>query len=349
MTTTNASRLDNFDFLRLCAACLVLFCHQYSVLGRTEPALFPGQNLANVGVLIFFSISGYLVTQSWCRDPHALRFILKRFLRIWPGIAVVTLLCAFVLGPIVTTLPWKSYFAAPEFFDYLGNLRLVRLLYVLPGVFETNPYPQVVDGPLWTISIELRWYLILLAAGLTGLLRRRWLVAASSAAFVLWYFVVENGAMKPQYEFGLFFCAGACLALFREEWQTRPFVLSAIAAAAATAACVFGKYNLALVGALPVFIVLAGTRSTPVLNRCGRFGDFSFGIYIYAFPVQQTIVWATGKDMSFAYGLALSALVTLVCAVLSWHLVERPALSLKRSLQRADLFGIVSRLRFRRP
>lgn len=348
MTTTNASRLDNFDFLRLCAACLVLFSHQYSVFGETEPALYSGRNLGTVGVLIFFSISGYLVTLSWCRDPHALRFLLKRFLRIWPGIAVVTLLCAFVLGPIVTTLPWKSYFAAPGFFDYLGNLRLVRLVYFLPGVFETNPYPQVVDGPLWTISIELRWYLILLAAGLIGLLRRRWLVAASSAVFVLWYFVIENGAMKPQYEFGLFFCGGACLALFREEWQTRPFVLLALGAAAATAACIVGRYNLALVCALPVFIVLAGTRSTPFLNRFGRFGDFSFGIYIYAFPVQQTVVWANGKDMSFVHGLALSALVTLVCAVLSWHLVERPALGLKHSLPRMDMPGILSRLRFRR-
>ena len=348
MSNLNASRLDNFDFLRLFAACLVLFSHQYSVLGQTEPALYSGRNLGNVGVLIFFSISGYLVTQSWCRDPHAMRFILKRFLRIWPGIAVVTLLCAFVLGPIVTTLPWKTYFAAPEFFDYLGNLRLVRLIYVLPGVFETNPYPQVVDGPLWTISIELRWYLILLAVGLAGFLHKRWLVAASSAAFVFWYFVVENGAMKAQYEFGLFFCAGACLALFREEWQERPFALLAIGAATAMAACIFGRYNLALVCALPIFIVLAGTRSTPVLNRFGRFGDFSFGIYIYAFPVQQTIAWATGNSLSFAYGLTLSALVTLVCAVLSWHLVEHPALGLKHSLPRMDMSSIVSRLRFRR-
>ena len=348
MTNLNSSRLDNFDFLRLCAACLVLFSHQYSVLGQTEPALFQGQSLANAGVLIFFSISGYLVTQSWCRDPNALRFILKRFLRIWPGIAVVTLLCACVLGPIVSTLTWKAYFAAPEFLAYLGNLRLVRLLYVLPGVFETNPYPQIVDGPLWTISIELRWYLILLAAGVAGLMRKRRLVLASSAAFVLWYFVVETGVMTPQYKFGLFFCAGVCLALFREDWQRWPFALLGISIGAAVAACIFGNYDLAVLCALPVSIVFAGTRSTPVLNRFGRFGDFSFGVYIYAFPVQQTLVWAGGKDWSFAYGLTLAALITLACAALSWHLVERQALGLKRHLHRISLPGLVSRVGFRR-
>lgn len=348
MTGLPHSRYDNFDFLRWLAACLVVFSHQYAVSGLAEPILFGTVNPGRLGVLIFFSISGFLVTQSWLRDPHGLRFLAKRLLRIWPGIAVVTLLCACVLGPLVSTLSAQAYFAAPEFRDYLWNLKMVQLVYFLPGVFESNPYPRNVDGPLWTISIELRWYLVLLAVGVSGLLKRCWLILAATLGLTLWYCFSGGNMVKPQFEFGVYFSAGACLALFRKEWEARKLALCLSALFATGAASLAGRPDIAAACLVPILVVLAGSNATPVLKRFGRFGDLSFGIYIYAFPVQQTIAWALGAQRSFWPELLLVALITVVLAWLSWHLVEKPALNLKQHLRVMDLSGIAARLRMNR-
>ena len=332
MHTHSDLRLNNFDFLRIAAATLVLVSHQYALSGRPEPSIF-GDSFGTFGVLVFFTISGFLVSQSWRQDPHAIRFLAKRFLRIWPGLAVVTLLAACVLGPLVSTLAPQEYFARSEFWDFLRNLKVVTVRYVLPGVFEENIHPKAINGSLWTIPLEVRCYFALLVAGCLSLLKRPLpvLVALLAAAFYYFSFGLPE---NRQVHFGLFFFAGACLDLYRAKWESRPLHLLAASACIALVLSLLQWHGAALLALVPAFVVMIGTRSTPVLRHFGRYGDLSYGIYIYAFPVQQTFFWLVGKNFPFAAGMLATMLLTALCAFLSWHAVEKPALNLKRYLQR---------------
>ena len=150
MNSLAAARLNNFDALRIAAAFSVLLSHQYALCGLKEPVVFGVMSLGTLGVLVFFSISGFLVSQSWRQDPHLARFLAKRWLRIWPGLAAFTVLSACVLGPIVSTLSWRSYYSDVEFYAYFESLKLFTIQYGLPGVFDNNIAPKAVNGSLWT-------------------------------------------------------------------------------------------------------------------------------------------------------------------------------------------------------
>lgn len=233
MSTPEEVRFNNFDFLRIAAAFLVLISHQYALNGLPEPSVF-NMSLGTFGVLIFFSISGFLVSQSWRQDPHVGRFLVKRFLRIWPGLAVVTLIAAFVLGPMVSSLEWRAYFLQPELLDFLRNLKVVTIRYVLPGVFEENIHPKAVNGSLWTIPLEVRCYFVLLFIGMIGLMKKPFLVLFGTLLFGAYYFVLAFDPKNYQVHFGLYFLAGVCLALFRRRWEASPIHLLAATGMLAT-------------------------------------------------------------------------------------------------------------------
>nr|WP_277396186.1 acyltransferase [Burkholderia sp. Ac-20379] len=317
--------------MRLFAALMVLYSHQHALLALPEPSVANGMTFGAIGVAIFFSISGYLVIQSWERDPHAGRFVAKRFLRIWPGLFVVTMLAAFVLGPLVSRLPAAEYFQHPSLWHYLNNLRL-KMAFELPGVFEHNPYPNAVNGSTWTIPLEVRWYLYLLIGGVLTLMRRRWLVLAAVVALCVNYFAIYHAETNPDQaygtHYGLYFCGGVLMWLYRDTWAGRRRVwVVALAASLGATACLFGQIMLGAWLLITPVAVMFGAASTPYLRRFGRFGDLSYGVYIYAFIVQQTLVWHVGSRWPFGADLALSIAITLVCAWLSWHLIEKRALS----------------------
>ncbi|TCW84397.1 acyltransferase [Burkholderia sp. SRS-46] len=326
---------NNFDFLRLSAAFMVLYSHQYALLGLPEPGFGHGFTFGSIGVTIFFTISGYLVTQSWERDPHVLRFALKRVLRIWPGLFVATVLAAFVLGPLVSRLPAAEYFHDPSLWRYLNNLRL-KMTFELPGVFEHNPYPNAVNGSTWTIPFEVRWYVYLLIGGALTLIRRRAVVLVAAVLLAVQYFAVYRAEINPvkaySTDFGLYFCAGALMWLYRDAWATRRPVAIMLAALSGASACFAGQTLLGALLFIAPLVVMFGEAATPYFRRFGRFGDLSYGVYIYAFVVQQTLAWRFGHSLSFAAYLASTTVMTLACAWLSWHLIEKPALSFKNGV-----------------
>lgn len=329
---------NNFDFLRLIAALMVLFAHQFALLGRQAPAVGGRFEPGAIAMYTFFSISGYLVAQSWMSDPHVWRFMARRALRIWPALLLTTVVCAFVLGPVVTTLPASAFFASPDTYKYLSWLRL-RSSFDLPGVFANLPFPRAVNGSLWSIPLEVHWYLILLLLALVGLMRYRWLIVAITFCFAVYHFGIYHAETnKPQWtnEYGLYFCTGACLYLLRDLWVDRRLLIAASASTFSIVLASIGHQSIAAWVAWPVIIVALGTSSTPVLRRFGRFGDLSYGAYVFAFPVQQTLVWATSAKWSVVQCLSIVIPVTLALAFVSWHFVEKPALRLKpRSRQQA--------------
>lgn len=333
MNTVEKSRQNNFDFVRLSAAFAVLISHQFALNARPEPVLFH-RNLGTLAVLIFFSVSGFLVSQSWRQDPHALRFLAKRFLRVWPGLAAATLIAAFLLGPAISSLNVKAYFAHPEFESFLLNLQVWKIRFFLPGVFKENNYPGVVNGSFWTIPLEVNCYVLLLAAGCLGIMAKKWVAVLAIIICGIYYFGFAAEPMNYQYHFALYFFAGVSLDLYRRAWENSPLYLLAGACAISLALLYFGADRVSMLFLIPVVAIYIGTRSTPVLSTIGKYGDISYGIYIYAFPVQQTTLWALGKDFPFIPGLVIAAMVTTFCAFLSWHFVEKNALRLKSYLVR---------------
>lgn len=327
-------RVNNFDALRLMAALLVIWSHQFALMGRPVPLIF-GNEPGALGVVLFFAISGYLVTQSWSADPHVARFALRRVLRIWPALTVLVLLSVFVLGPWLTELPLTQYFRHPVTRDHLYNLVLHTHI-SLPGIFVSNPHPGSLNGPLWTIPLEVGCYVALAMMGGVGLMRSRWFslgVFVGLATILQWRY---SASPFPQWSFALqyamIFALGSALSSWHSVWRPRPWVAAILVLAACSLTYQYGPAPLnsqSPLFALAGLGIVWGTCCTPGIAQAGRFGDFSYGLYIYGFPVQQIIIGYFSNQLSFLVALGMSVVGALFFAVLSWHVVEKPALRWK--------------------
>jgi peptidoglycan/LPS O-acetylase OafA/YrhL len=213
----------------------------------------------------------------------------------------------------------------------------------LPGVFEGNPW-HIVNGSLWTILIEVKWYGILLTAGVCGLLRPRFrylilLLVVLYAGYIYFVWDVQHNPRSayplPQFgcEYGTFFCYGALLHFMRHAWVDRAKVVMAGLLLTAGLLVALNFQYAALYACLPFVLIWGGEGSTPLLRSAGCFGDFSYGIYLYAYPVQQAVISILGIHRAYWMMLLISLVITMICAALSWHWVERPALALKRYLR----------------
>ena len=332
---------NNFNLIRILAALAVLFTHSFALTGHAEPLRDSlGMTLGSIAVDIFFIASGFLVTGSLLKKQSLVEFCWARFLRIYPALLVALLLTVLVLGPIFTTLPLRDYFASKLVYVYLvKNLILVAgTNFVLPGVFEHTPYPDAVNGSLWTMPYEVRMYLILALSWL-GLrtvrpvrlrtLQAAVLAATAVAGVVTLTVYLRTGSVSPFPRlFFMFFCGASYFVCRRHiELKGPPFyVLLAMLVASA----LWGKQPFFVVYTLSLAYLLFYVAYVPggVLRRYNTVGDYSYGTYIYAFPVQQAIA-ATIPGCSVTTMVLLSGACTLVLAALSWHLLEQRALTLK--------------------
>jgi len=327
-----------FDAVRLGAAFLVLVSHAYPLTGQpeAEPLLVLTGGRATLGemaVYVFFAISGYLVTRSWLADPHLARFMLRRCLRLFPALCLVILASMAILGPAFSALDAGAYFAAPEAWSYLAKVLIFPAQRGLPGVFTDLPYPDVVNGSLWTLRLEFLLYGVVAGAGLCGVLRFR----AASVALVLACLAAglvltgtEARRLPMARELTLFslnaipFLVGAVLAREGADRQAMARAMLVVAVAAAPL-LLLGAGRFYLVLLVPFATLLLATAVTCDLTR---FGDYSYGVYLWAFPLQQAVA-ALVPGITSAAMMLLAGLATAGCAALSWHLVERPALALK--------------------
>jgi peptidoglycan/LPS O-acetylase OafA/YrhL len=331
-------RQNNFDFIRLMAACFVLFSHMYPLSGRPEPLLIGDHSLGGIGLLIFFSISGYLVTLSWLSDPNPFRFLTRRVLRIWPALAVIIFLSAFVIAPIFGGRSLAHLATTRDFFAFFANLAFIPPYKGLPG-FAGLPMSDV-NGSLWTIPIEFLCYIVTAAIIGFRVSIGRWLLIMAVGATWLYYFAIDAGldplGIVASHPFILrfiplwfFFSAGALIAIW-----CRGLAMNVLAIAGAIAGAVFMVFGQALIGllfALPIVIIAIGQSSWPFIRGAGRLGDFSYGLYLYAWPCQQIVVRYLGTARPVIVEALVSLCLALVCAVASWFVIERPALRLKPS------------------
>jgi peptidoglycan/LPS O-acetylase OafA/YrhL len=337
------NRDDNrFDILRLFAAWLVLFSHCYPLGGRgdSEPlaSTLGIDTLGGVGVAIFFVLSGYLVTLSLERSPNLFEFARRRALRIYPALVTVCLLCVVLLGPWMTTWPWTAYWQHPLTWDFMWTASAWDIHYPLPGVFYDNPQPIAVNGALWSLPYELTCYgMLALASLLPGPLRLKTPLLTVGLVVVLLArpadpstgpFDLFLGMDHYHGKLGLLFALGAVFACWRTH--IRPMAWPALTLLTIALLLPHGAWQLLLyvlgVGTLTLWLALHA-RWLPRVPA--RMGDWSYGAYLYGFPVQQVLAHFKLHEASFISFVLASTVVTFALAGLSWHLVEKQALRWK--------------------
>ena len=325
---------DNLTALRLLAACRVLYGHGFVCLGLPEPMFMQWLPLGPLGVYIFFSLSGYLVAQSWERDPSVFRFLIRRTLRIFPALFVCTVLSVCVLGPLLTEVTQAEYWKSEHTRGYFTNLYLY-ITYYLPGVFTSNKLPNAVNGSLWSLPVEFAMYLLIVIIGFVRALK--WGVLAAALVFMAlsagWAFqatemlVYYRTDMRQLVLCGVYFFVGACMNQFKvDRFFNLTYALAAVMVWLALSRWIV-VFIMASWVFLPFIVLAFGTAKNSPLARLTPW-DFSYGIYIYAFPIQQTIVYLFPKIDFLAY-FGSTFVITVALAALSWLFVEKPALKLK--------------------
>jgi peptidoglycan/LPS O-acetylase OafA/YrhL len=351
----DSGRNNNFDFLRFFAASIVIFSHCFFLTGNnsTEPLyrLCGIVSFGTLGVKIFFSISGYLIIKSLYRQHTLNSFVLARVLRIFPGLFVTAMFCAFIIGPVCTVLSLHNYFYNSEVYNFLWRQATLQAYpNTLPGVFLTNPVAGNVNSPLWTLPGELFMYISVLLWGVILLFRKVQLKAFRVIpllliVFAFWWGVEDASAYLVNLSnWGVLFLSGALAYFFRDK-ITLSFPLFAMLTVLLLILFhyrfkfIMPVIDLVLVYGILIFAFHPGLQ----VKNFHKFGDFSYGLYIYALPIQQLIVskfpLITPWQLFFcAWPLALGM------AMLSWYFIEKPMLKLKDvRLSPKNNFHIASR------
>lgn len=328
-------RSNNFDFVRFFVASLIIYFHAYPLSGQGwnyfqgwYPLGYTFDGHISVGdffVAMFFVISGFLITQSWEKKPNLKDFFKKRALRLLPALTVVVAVTAFVVGGFFTSLPTGEYFRHPAVYAYLKNILLYETWFSLPGVFEGLPYPLSVNGSLWTMKYEARCYLLVAFLGVLNLFSyRKTLLYCYLAFFALLPLNILDITVT------CYFFMGSLFYLFRDSIPLNGYfagfsfamiILSMyIQVGVVQTVLIYGTYLL-------FYFVFSPTFQ---FHNFGKYGDFSYGLYIYAFPIQQTVMYylAPYHLSPIQYFLIQYPLV-LGCAILSWNFLEKKCLGMK--------------------
>lgn len=343
MTLAEALKRDNnnADVLRLIAAFAVIWGHAYSfVPGPQIPEpigrLLQFDYAGSLAVIFFFFFSGILVTNSWLSNSSPIRFVLARTLRIFPALVLSATFCVLILAPLLVQIPVEAYFSHTEALSKV--LLHPHKDYALPGLFENTPFPST-NGSIWTIRYEIVMYSLLLGAGLCGLFRHKAFASALLGTIVLIFMIYPErievlglSNMNMGGRFPAFFAAGALFALYKHQIHI-------------TAKLVCGLILLAWIcrhGSIfqfvfyPAFLVtLLWLMMTKAVKMVRLPGDFSYGVYVFGWPIQKAMVQlfpAAGVHAN----QALSMAAALGLAIVSWYLLEKPCIGLARKL--ADRF-----------
>ena len=338
------SRNNNFNLIRFISASLVLYSHHFILVNtgnNIEPFSNVGMTLGQIAVDIFFITSGLLITASYYANTSLLSFVRARILRIYPALIICVLFCILIVGTIYTTLPLSEYFSDPQTFKFLkrNSLLINDITYELPGVFTENHVKNAINGSLWTLPYEVKMYAILpLILIFTGFISKKlnitWLVkylllVLTVASIILNTFNQDNGVIDHFTRLFSLFFTGASVYLWRDKihlsWKA--FFLCFIALVFAY----FSPKHFLLIYSfcLPYILLVVAYAPSGFIRKFNTFGDYSYGIYIYAFPVQQSLVAIKPELSNFAIFL-LSFVITILLAIMSWHFIERPFLKLKK-------------------
>ena len=337
-------RDNNFNLIRLIAATMVLYSHSFALAAGLgiEPWVHLGITPGSVAVDVFFITSGFLVTASLLARKEIFTFVMARVLRIYPALLVVVALTIFVLGLNFTTDSAHDYFSNQETLSYaLRNTTIIAgCCGHLPHVFDDNPVRSAINGSLWTMPWEVRMYFLLVAIGLIAKLTQwrdgvwKGLIVLALAVFTATFFINHYAAISFMKDdralrLGMMFFVGATYFAFKEKIYIGR--ATGYASAALVALAIIGGEQVFL----PIYTLLIGYIALHLaylpsgkIRSFNKFGDYSYGVYIYAFPIQQSIVALSPKSTGITLFFTALPFVFLF-SILSWHVIEKRSLRLK--------------------
>ncbi|HFQ7087882.1 TPA: acyltransferase family protein [Raoultella planticola ATCC 33531] len=321
---------NNIDLFRVIAACMVIYGHAYAISpqpGKTDfiSHLIPSDYSGSLAVKIFFFLSGLVVTNSLINNGDLVRFTISRLFRIWPALIASSLVTAFIIGPLLTSLSVTDYLSRPEVYSYTWNIAAMVPQFTLPGLFSGNPYPNVVNGSLWTIPYEVFAYVLLFSLYATGLLNSKKLSILLFALILLEPFLASRILFpwvipNPEVDFlSPCFAFGAIMALNREIIEIK---LSHCLGFATLYYILQGTVYSPYFAYASIFLSLLYISSHKMILRLKPKVDISYGVYLWGFPVQQ-IIAKYFKDHGILFNQSASLVAALFLGYLSWHLCEK--------------------------
>jgi peptidoglycan/LPS O-acetylase OafA/YrhL len=338
-------RNNNFNLIRMLAATAVLISHSYPLaLGRDaiEPlSKWIGLSLGELAVITFFCVSGFFISLSRDRAASTMDFFIARFLRIYPGLTLVLLISVLLIGALFTTLGPSEYFSSGETYGYLiHNLTLFSMKFQLPGVFENNPWPGI-NGSLWTLFYEVTLYVLVGGLGAFAFYSEGCKFAGFltfyAALYVTFKALMLNTTLLEDFHCAEFFFTWSLpFVLGMSFYRYRDYIphrFIGFLPFAALAVCTWRTpyFFECFVLAWAYLIFYLGFATRPVTDRYNQLGDYSYGVYIYAFPIQEILAHLF-KGIGPVSMMLLAFPLALLAAIFSWHLIEKPAMAWRHGL-----------------
>lgn len=341
-----SNRNNNLDILRFFAAVLVIFSHSFPLfLGNDmkEPLMIISRGKMSLGgfaVGIFFLISGFLIFMSFDRSKSIMSYLKKRILRIFPGLIVSVVVTIIVIGIWVSDLSLIDYFSRIDTYKYLINISLIFSSgSTLNGAFSSNVYANVVNGSLWTLKFEFLLYLFIVVLSWLKFLTPKGIKYTMICFFVTNAFlVILQELINPNFplqdtilnfvNLGQYFLVGMFFYIYRGKitFTTKRVFISSLL-------LIFGMLSgypsifLAIFGGYLIFYI--GFILPHYSGVITKHGDFSYGLYIYAFPIQQMVYYFLKDKLTFFENFMFVFILTFSVSILSWFFVEKPALKFK--------------------
>ncbi len=345
------SRANNLNLLRLLAALSVIYGHATAITGKGPNDVFLQyigyKFIGGVAVDIFFVISGFLIARSVCGPSNITYFISSRLLRIYPGLIACIALSVFIVGPLLSTD--TSYWGSSQTWKYLLlNGFAISTEYSLPGTFIFN-HNKAFNGSLWSIAVEIRLYVFTLVLYMLGVFKFRLvfnglffltiIIIYHYTQYFEWFYVLEY---ENHRHVSLMFMIGVFSYINRDKVQLNwIFLLTLLIISWSQLYQPTFGYTYTFVLPYLVF-VLCFAPWGQWYNNCG---DYSYGVYLYGWPCQQIVYNSNSGISNFEHALYASFLA-LCCAFLSWHVIEKPMLKLKKHTgEVVYLFAYLDRFR----
>lgn len=322
-----------FDFLRAFFACNVLLSHIGELSQVKE--LFFLQKISNSYLAIngFFVISGFLVAKSYTSTNSLKSYLMKRVRRILPAYIFVVLFFSILLS-FFSKLTFVEYFSSLQLYRYLGwNLIFLNFMEpCLPGLFQENLLCAV-NGALWTIKVEESFYLILpLLFYFINKTKRKWIVLFlvylfSFVFYVGFKFYLNKPLIAKQMPGMLtYFGTGVFMFLYFSKIMKYKLKLLLLCSLLAYISYVYSWYFL-----FPIsfgFTVILSAYTFSSLNNFGKYGDFTYGLYIFHFPLIQLFRSLNFFERFNPYLISIVLiLLSILFAVLSWVFIEKRFIS----------------------
>jgi len=332
------TKRDNFLIIRILAALAVIYGHSFALtvaVGQRDFVLMylKKTHIAHEAVSIFFVISGFLVTGSYLNRKKFTTFMKSRILRVYPALIICLLLTVIILGPIVSTYSINEYFSKTQTYTYfLKNLSLIKPDFTLPGVFNENRLTGV-NGSLWTLPAEIRMYILLGIVGFLGILYKKILFNIVLFLFIVmsiwqpdWVPLISHN--DKYFRLAGMFALGVFMYIHKNNIPLHFGIL--VVFFLASWISYSSSYFLIVFSFLLAYGVLYFAYVPIVKNNEKYLMDISYGLYIYAFPIQQLLVYYYPEIRPYPL-FWTAALITTLIAILSWKYVEEPMLKFKKT------------------